>query len=151
MKSSKQKQKLYNKFLKSRIKENDVIYKSYKNLSEAIRKKSKQTHYSQLFTKYKKDIKNTWKIINEIISNTNNKQIDLPEKLVINNTTAVEKQEIAENFNNYFTDIYPNLASKIPNEQEGFEKYLPNCNTIMNNAPLTNGEVRNAFYSLKTN
>ena len=79
MKSSKQKQKLYNKFLKSRIKENDVIYKSYKNLFEAIRKKSKQTYYSQLFAKYKKDIKNTCKIINEIISNTNNKQID-PQK-----------------------------------------------------------------------
>ena len=39
MKSSKQKQKLYNKFLKSRTKENEVIYKAYKNLFEVIRKK----------------------------------------------------------------------------------------------------------------
>ena len=38
MKSSKQKQKLYNKFLKSRTKENEVIYKAYKNLFEVIRK-----------------------------------------------------------------------------------------------------------------
>ena len=51
----------------------------------------------------------------------------------------------------YFTNIGPNLASKIPNEQGGFEKYLANCNTFLNDAPLTDEEVRNAFYSLKTN
>ena len=29
--------------------------------------------------------------------------------------------------------------------------YLANCNTFMNDAPLTDEEVRNTFYSLKTN
>ena len=57
MKSSKQKQKLYNKFLKSRTKENEVIYKIYKNLFEAIRKRSKITYYSEVFAKYKNDKK----------------------------------------------------------------------------------------------
>ena len=57
MKSSKQKHKLYNKFLKSKTKENEVIYKAYKNLFEAIRKKLKRTYYSELFAKYKNDIK----------------------------------------------------------------------------------------------
>ena len=94
-------------------------------------KKSKRTYYSELFEKYKNDIKITWKIINEIISNTKNKRKELPEKLVINNTTNVEKQEIAEYLNKYFTNIGPNPASKIPNKQEGFEKYLANCNVAM--------------------
>ena len=96
-------------------------------------------------------MKSTWKIINEIISNTKNKRKDLPEKLVIYNTTVAEKQEIAENLNKYFTNIGPNLTSKIPNEQGGFVKYLANCNSVMNDAPLTDEEVRNTFYSLKTN
>ena len=151
MKSSKQKQNLCNKFYKSRTKENEVIYKFYKNLFETVRKKSKRTCCSELFAKYKNDIKNTWKIINKTISNTKNEQKDLPEKLVINNTALVEKQEIAENINNYFTNIGPNLTSKIPNEQGGFEKYLANYNTVVNDAPLTDEEVRNAFYSLKSN
>ena len=58
MKSPKQKQKLYNKFLKSRTKENKVIYKAYKNLFWAIKKKkkSKRTYNSELFTKYKNNI-----------------------------------------------------------------------------------------------
>ena len=78
MKCSNQKQILWTKFLKSRTKEHEVIYKAYKNLFEAIRKKSIRTYYSELFAKYKNEIKNTWKIINEIISNTKNKQKDLP-------------------------------------------------------------------------
>ena len=58
MKSSKQKQKLYNKFLKPRAKENEMVYKAYKNLFEAIRKKkTKLNYYSELFAKYKNDIK----------------------------------------------------------------------------------------------
>ena len=93
MKSPKQKQKLYNKFLKSRIKENEVIYKAYKNLFEAIRKKSKRNYYSELSAKYKNDVKNAWKMINEITS-TKNKREDLPEKLVINNTTVVKNKKL---------------------------------------------------------
>ena len=92
-----------------------------------------------------------WKILNEIISNTKNKWKDLSEKLVINNTTVAEKQKVSENLNKYFTNIGPNLASIIPKEQRSFEKYLANCNTVMNDAPLTSEEVRNVFYSLKTN
>ena len=110
MKSSKQKQKVYNKFFKLRAKENKVIYKAYKNLFEAIRKESKRTYYTELFSEHKNDIKNTWKIINEIISNKKNKRKDLPGKLVINNTTVVEKQEIAENLNKYFTIIFIALS-----------------------------------------
>ena len=52
MKSSKQKQNLYNKFLKSRTKEKEAVYKAYKNLFEAIRKKLKRKYYSELFAKY---------------------------------------------------------------------------------------------------
>ena len=110
MKSSKQKQKVYNKFFKLRTKENKVIYKAYKNLFEAIRKESKRTYYSELFSKHINDIKNTWKIINEIISNKKNKRKDLSGKLVINDTTVAEKQEIAENLTKYFTNIAPPIS-----------------------------------------
>ena len=70
-----------------------------------------------------------------------NKWKDLPEKLVINNATVVEKQEIVENLNKYFTNTGTKLASKITNKQGCFEKYLVNCNTVMNEAQLTNEEV----------
>ena len=39
------------------------------------------------------------------------------EKSVTRNTTVVEKQEIAENLNKYFTKSGPNLAPKISSER----------------------------------
>ena len=42
LKSSKRKQKLYDKFLKTRTSRNESIYKAYKSLFESIKKKSKQ-------------------------------------------------------------------------------------------------------------
>ena len=65
--------------------------------------------------------------------------------MVINNTKVLKKQEIAKkSLNNYFT----NIGLK---EQGDFEKYLPNCITVMIYGPLTNEELRNAFYYLRTN
>ena len=46
-KSSKSKQKLYEKFLKKRNAFNETASKTYKNLFEAIKSKSKKNHYSQ--------------------------------------------------------------------------------------------------------
>ena len=43
------------------------------------------------------------------------------KKLVINNTTVIEI--IAENLNKNFTNIVPNLTSKIANKKGGFEEY----------------------------
>ena len=124
MKSSKQKQKLYNKFLKLRTKENEVTYKPYKNLFEAIRKKSKRTYYSELLKNIKNDIKNTWKFIKEITSNTKNKRKDLPEKSVINNTTVIKKQEIALQKIAYQT-LAPTFHLKYLKNKEVLKKNLP--------------------------
>ena len=52
------------------------------------------------------------------INQSKNKRKDLPEKLVINNTTVVGKQEIAENLNKYFTNIGPNSHLKYVTNKE---------------------------------
>ena len=49
------------------------------------------------------------------------------------------------------TNIDPKLASKIPSEQGSFETHGANCNTVTNDAPLIDEEVRNTFCSLKNN
>ena len=53
-KSSKRKQKLYEKFLKKRNAFNETAYKVY---IEAIKRKSKKNHYSQKILQFKYDIK----------------------------------------------------------------------------------------------
>ena len=42
LKSSKRKQKLYEKFLKKRTLQNESIYKGHKSLFESLKKKSKK-------------------------------------------------------------------------------------------------------------
>ena len=56
-KFSKRKQRLCDKFLKTRIQKIELEYKNYKNLFEAIKKRSKKLHYSKLIVKYKENIK----------------------------------------------------------------------------------------------
>ena len=54
-KSSKKKQKLYIKFLKTKTLEDEFKYKTYKSLFEKLRKKAKITYYSKLLHKHKTD------------------------------------------------------------------------------------------------
>ena len=52
-KSSKKKQKLYEKFLKKRMKQSETEYRVYKNMFESIKHKSKKSYDSQKIIKYK--------------------------------------------------------------------------------------------------
>ena len=56
-KSSKQKQRLYIKYLKCKTETSETRYKNYKNLFEKLRKKGKQSYYSSLIEKYKNNSK----------------------------------------------------------------------------------------------
>ena len=65
-KSSKQKQKLYIKFLQNKSVQNEQIYKNYKYLFEKLHKKAKQTHCQSLLKNCQNDMTRTWQIMNEI-------------------------------------------------------------------------------------
>ena len=66
-KSSKKKQKLYERFLKKRTTENEQKYKNYKNLFKTIKKKAKKIYYSNKSLKCTGDIKRTWNVMKDII------------------------------------------------------------------------------------
>ena len=74
-KSSKKKQKLYIKFLKTKTLEDEFKYKTYKSLFEKLKKKAKIIYYSKLLHKYKTDSKWTWQFIKEI---TGKQKTNLP-------------------------------------------------------------------------
>jgi len=65
-KSSKIKQKLYIKYLKTKSSDNEKIYKNYKYLFEKVRKNLKRNYYSNLLDKFKNNSKRIWQIMNEI-------------------------------------------------------------------------------------
>ena len=65
-KSSK-KNKKYKKYLKNNDSETLAMYKTYKNLFETIKKKSKKNYYSEKILSFKGDAKKTWKTMKDLI------------------------------------------------------------------------------------
>ena len=118
---------------------------------ETIKFKSKQKYYNQLITKYKNNVKKTWQIMKEAIGKIKHINNNLPRRLIINNKEINDKQTIAESFNNFFIDVGPNLASKIPRSAQQFDSYLKPNNLMFEESELSDVEFETAFFSLKTN
>ena len=66
LKSSKRKQKLYEKLLKKGTSRNESIYKAYKTLFESLKKKSKKIYYTRRLENYQNNIKKSLDVIKEI-------------------------------------------------------------------------------------
>ena len=111
-KLSKRKQKLYEKFLKHCTLINEANYKAYKNLFETIKRKSQKRFYSEKLINFKGDAKKTWCIIKNLLARSKSKKVD--------KTDILGEKNIANEFNNFFTDIGLKLAKKIPEPSQPF-------------------------------
>ena len=65
--SSKRKQKLYEKYLKRRTSESEAAWRSYKNLFESIKRRSKQNYYSENLLRFKYNYKKTWAVWKKLL------------------------------------------------------------------------------------
>ena len=117
-KSSRQKQRLFIKFLKQKTPESETDYKNYKNLFEKLKRKSKQLYYSSLLNKYQNNSKKTWQIMKEITGKLKNKWNNFPKMLKTDRRIIYNDTEIAEEFNLFFTSIRPKIADKISYGEE---------------------------------
>ena len=151
-KSSKGKQKLYEKFLKKQNVFIETAYKVYKTLFETIKRKSKKNHYSQKVLQFKYDTKKRWTVMKEIICTAkHSKKSNFPQKLKISNKIKTGDDEIANEFNKYFADIGPSLAKNIPDSSMSFKSFFRSVNTTLPSQSLSINELKDAFFSLKTN
>ena len=150
-KSSRRKQKLYINFLKKKTENAENEYKSYKNVFEKLKKKAKQAHYLNLLNKHKNNSKMTWQIMKELTGKTKHNSCNLPKMLSKDGRTIYNANEIADEFNNLFTNVGPNLAEKIPQSDKSFKEYLSQSDILMENDELSFEEFEIAFNSLKRN
>ena len=81
----------------------------------------------------------------EVIGKARKTQSLLPSKILVNNI------EINNEFNNFFIDIGPELAKENPRPARSFESCVPNSNSNMPTGPISANELKNAFFSIKTN
>ena len=98
--------KTYNKILKRNIEQAKIMY------------------YHQKLAKYTNDINNTWKVIKEVTNKTTNKT-QLPELFKLDGKITADKIDTANQFNTFFTNIRPSLATKITTDgNKTFKSFL---------------------------
>jgi len=84
--------------------------------------KAEQGYYANKFTQHKSDIKQTWKIIKQVINKHSVSEITTTFK--INNHTTTDKAIIVKKFNEYFVNVGPVLAAKIPKSPTNYTSYF---------------------------
>ena len=82
----------------------------------------------------------------ELIGKVKIKKSPLPFKIVIDKNEIFCEKNIANEFNNFYTDIGLKLAKKIPESYQPFESYMKKVNTEMENKPLSINELKDAFF-----
>ena len=90
-------------------------------------------------------MRRTWQIMKEITGKCKVNSNRFPKSINVNGKSIKKNSRIAEEFNKYFTNAGPNLASKIQNTSKTFEDFLFPVQKIMEYKDLTFGEFEKAF------
>ena len=87
-------------------------YKEYKNRLTVLLRITEKDHYAQLIEENKSNLQNAWRILKLMINKK--KSTSTCSKFLVNGKYITYKNAIADGFNYFFVNIWPNLASKIP-------------------------------------
>ena len=150
MQSIKTRNKLYKRALTTQNTEDFNEYKVYRNKLSNLIRVSRKLHYSKQCENNKDNRNGLWGIINDI-TGKNNK--DNSSVFYNNNQELTNPDDISNSFNTYFTNIGPNLASKIKtgNTNTKFTDFLsPNFNRSLFLTPTDEEEIFKIVRCLKT-
>ena len=101
-----------------------INLRTYTNILKRSIRLSKRNYYHSIFSKFKGDIKGTWKAINEILNKTKCKKT-FPLFFKDGDTIIKSKLHIATKFNNFFTNVGLKLSRQIDAFQgKSFKDYL---------------------------
>ena len=109
---------------------------------------AERSHYETLFNETKDNLKKSWRILKQVINKK--KDTSSCSKFLVNQETITYKNKIAKGFNQYFINIGPTLANKIPQDNKCPTTYMDNrvLESIVI-APVVEEEVRSIIKSLK--
>ena len=106
----KERNKLYRKFLKHPI-TNGESYRRFRNHVNNKLKEEKQKYYLNKLDEAMGNSKKTWSILNNILNNKINRS-HVIKKLKVNNELIEDSEQIANEFNTYFTNIGKKILTK---------------------------------------
>ena len=124
-KSSNKKHKLYLKWISSKNLNDEMKYKSYKDLYATLIKQAECSYYRAIFDNSSNDIKALWKNLNNLC-NPNPLHSKNISKIKFNNSNNSDPDVIVNSFNEYFVKIGEELSSKLPSVSSGktFKHYM---------------------------
>ena len=124
---AKRKQKLFRIKQKNPSFENIVRYKNYNAVFNKIKRVAKKDHIETLIDQNKKDIKETWKVLNKTL-NRNKIKAKAPTELKLDTEMLTGDENIANVFNNYFANIGMNIRRNIPKSNAIYTDSLKDSN-----------------------
>ena len=122
MKSCITKSQLYKKYLSNKSPANKAKYNKYSNKLKSVIQNAEKKFYELKFIAAAGNIKQTWKILGQVLKNK--QRHNLPDAFFIDNVLSQNTHEIANKFNEYFTNVGSNLAAKIPNSKVSQTEFL---------------------------
>lgn len=96
-----------------------------KNLKNDLRNAEKN-YYDSEFSKHKTDMKETWKLINNVMNKRKKKVILIKKMKCENGAIVTDQEQICNILNKHFVMNGPKLARKIPNTNIMAEDFLTN-------------------------
>lgn len=151
--SSRVKNKLYEKWRKSRNKEDEEKYKAYKKVFIKVLKSAEISYYNKQFDAKINSIKRLWTNLNRVCSaKKNSAHIPVIDKLLVSGVELTDPVKIANSFNKYFCSVGPDLVKNLPKASTSYTDYLgfPLPNSIFVDS-ITFDEVFSLVLSLKCN
>ena len=121
------------------------LNKSCESLFQSVKRKSERVYYSS-----KNNAKKIWGVMKELIGKIRNTESSLPKTFFIEkNKYITEMKDIAEEFNDFFTNVGPNLAKKVPYSSNSFNSFLNQTHSIMEKKLANNKRVKGGFILIK--
>ena len=123
MRSIKTRNKMYKLAVTTQSDTDFKKYRKYRNRLNSLIRLSRKMYYSQKFENNKNNVNGLWDTVKEITGKNNR---DHTSVFHDNDNVLTDPNDISDAFNNYFTNLGPNLASKIGNTKNtDFMKFLP--------------------------
>ena len=112
-------------------------------------KKTKSEYYLERFTNLSGQPKEIWKTINEVMSRK--EKIEHIQSVTTESGIYTDPVDIAELFNDHFTEIGPNLAAELPTSEKVFEEYITPATSMFSFKEVSTADVEMLLRNIKTN
>jgi hypothetical protein len=151
VKSIIRKDKMYKKYVNKPTESNKKMYVNYRNKLTSLIRISRRNYYTDKLEESKHDTKQTWNVLNNILGR--HTRTPISSRFKVGNSHITDPQTIANQFNNYFTNVGSNLARDIPAVNIDYNHFLKNvaspCNSLFL-TPTDSDEVVKICSTLKS-